>query len=55
MSTRHFTMGMICTTKQKKIIILNNGNQTWEQAYQASYYQNQQNPFKQTQQNEPNP
>ena len=31
-------------------IILKNENQTWEQAYQATYYQNQQNPFKQTQQ-----
>ena len=50
MSTRHFTMGMICTKELRIIIIVKNENQTWEQADQASYYQNQQNPFNQTQQ-----
>ena len=55
MSIRQFTMGMICTTKDGTKIILRNENQTWEQAYQSSYYQYQQNPFKQTHKNKPNP
>ena len=55
MSTRHFTMGMICTTEERTKIILKNENQTREQAYQSSYYQNQQNPFNQTHKNKPNP
>ena len=45
MSTRHFTMGMICTTQLRSSIILKNEKQSWEHVYQASYCQYQQNPF----------
>ena len=45
MSTRHFTMGMVCTTQLRSSIILKNEKQTWEHVYQASYYQYQQNPY----------
>ena len=45
MSTRHFTMGMICTTQLRSSIILKNEKQTWEHVYQTSYYQYQQNSF----------
>ena len=55
MSTRHFTMGMKCTTHLRTSVILKNEIQSKEHVYQASYYHNQQNPFNQTQQNDPNP
>ena len=45
MSTRHFTMGMICTTQLRASTILKNEKQTWKHLKQASYYQYQQNPF----------
>ena len=54
MSTRHFTMGMVCTTQLRSSIILKNEKQTWEHVYQASYYQYQQNPYNKLNKNYPN-
>ena len=48
-------MSMIYTTQYRHDTQLKNENQPWKHAKQASYCYNQQNPFNQTQQNDPNP
>ena len=44
-STRHFTMGMICTTQHNHDILLKNEKQTWKYVKHASFDQYQQHPF----------
>ena len=45
MSTRHFTMGMICTTQHNHDILLKNEKQTWKYVKHASFDQYQHHPF----------
>ena len=51
MSIRHFVISMKCTAQQKQGKLLKNEKQARKHVYQASYFQYQQNPFNQTQQN----
>ena len=51
MSIRHFVISMKCTAQHKQGKLLKNEKQARKHVYQASYFQYQQNPFNQTQQN----
>ena len=55
MSIRHFVISMKCTAQHKQGKLLKNEKQARKHVYQASYFQYQQNPFNQTQQNKPKP